>query len=189
MNKFKKQWNKMNKATDEAEKAIGIADAGSIPNSLLARQDLETTQKSEDKKYKVEIEFRKKNEPEWQTVMYEVMARSDDEAKNMACELFNNEYNMITTAMGDLQPMPYNQCYMIRGEGVNIKKSIKKGVIEQTSKKLEDLVEDASKVNDKKEKSALVDKIAATQEKRQNAIINARKHVSGFKEFWTGNKK
>ena len=165
-------------AKAELKKAIDITEAGKIPTSLLARQDLkgdkETTSKSEDKSYTISIEYRHKEDSEWSTKDYEVEARSDDEAKKMAISMWEKEFNPPSNS-----PTISEQCYVIRSEGVNIKK----GAIEQTGKKLEDAAEKAEEVEGTTEKEDLVRNIKNIQLKRQNAILEARKGGS-FKDVW-----
>ena len=71
-------------------------------------------------------------------------------------------------------------------------KIIQKGIIEQTSKKLESLKEKAEDAVTEKETQNIVNSIKAVQLKRQSAIINEREKSMSktFKDSWKGlNKK
>ena len=192
-----------------------------------AEYNTKSMTKGEDKAYIIEIEYKKTADSIWSKVQYTVKARSDDEARNMACQMFEDEYNSITTPEGQINPLPYNQKYQIRSEGVNIKKSSNNSALiseledaikdaknlqrhhekegyrfgyneqqkridaltarikdlknTKKSTDLEELADKAEDVTSTEEKYDLVDKIKATQKKKQREEITARKT---FKDYW-----
>lgn len=65
----------------------------------------------------------------------------------------------------------------------DLESSTRKGAVEQTGKELDIIEERAKEATDTEEKYDLVNSIKSVQEKRQKAVINARKSGS-FKDNW-----
>lgn len=141
---------------------LGLAAAGPIPNSLLARQDLagETTQKSQETKLGLDNGF---------AVWYY------DELGAQKCAIFSNiidasAYATLVDAMG------YKNVEIVKGQ------------VEQTGKQLEAAAAKAEDVDSKTEEKSLVQRIKNIQVKRQKAVMNERASESkkSFSQFWAG---
>jgi hypothetical protein len=166
-------------------KSIDTGSAGGVPESLLARQDLEDGRKRED--YVTENRSNKPFDILLEDAIHSAMGKTGTKTysvwyydKNGAqkCAVFDNTTEAQAFA-ADLLSMGFSRKDI---------KIIAKGVIEQTGKKLEEAVKDAKEVETKTEVKSLVDNIKSIQLKRQNAIVQARqkseKGKKSFKEMW-----
>lgn len=141
--------------------------------------------KSEDKAYVIEIEYRCKEDKEWKKTSYSVKSRSDDEAKQMAVQMFDNEFNYTKNPNSPVDVPVFSAKYFIRSEGVNIKKSM----VDSSGKKIETIEEKAKEADSIEEKQDLVSKLKDIQEKRQKSEIDSRKNnnMASFKNNWFKN--
>jgi hypothetical protein len=156
---------------------LGLQGAGPVPNSLLARQDLEGVKAIEDLwmwrqgdiaggQEVSEKSFKKVGDIQNFAVWYY------DASGARKCAVFGNytdanAYAMIVETMG------YKDV------------SINKGTVESTQKDLIEAAADAKEA-DETEKNSLINRIKGIQLKRQNSTINARGAESkkSFREKW-----
>lgn len=157
---------------------LGIAVAGPVPNSLLARQDLEPTSKKEDLWL-----WNQGDEHGGQEVSEKSIKKGTDidnfavwyydDSGARKCAVFGtyidaNAYAKLVDALG------YQDI------------SINKGTVESTQKDLIEAAEDAKDAKETETKS-LISRIKNIQLKRQNATINARgaDTKKSFKQKWS----
>ena len=148
-------------AKSELEKAIGIAAAGPVPNSLLAEQDLE----GETRKASLTAEVQER-------IYFEALALLRNGASvAVIAQFLSKKYGgSFYEVQQIVQACQYNN------------KSMNKGAVEQTGKKLQILTDEAENIEDSSEKSDLVERIKNTQIKRQEAILEER---GSFKSMWS----
>lgn len=133
-------------------KSVNIGDAGGVPNSLLARQDLETKtiKKSMDKS------------------STSIGVWYNDPSGKALCAYFPNQIDAEAFAES------------IKAVGMKDIKIVK-GQVEQTGKELKEASKDAEDADTKTEVKSVVDNIKAVQIKRQGATILAREKTIEFK--------
>lgn len=185
-NQFKENWIKKN---------LNTAAAGPVPNSLLARQDLDddTTEKAmcpgcglEPGIYLVRFDG-----------VNHIVVKSEDACSSCGNDMIKStETNKIDAQIKDQQQLMANAKrigdfemvseHQERIEQLQAKKNeMTKGAIEQTGKKLDIIEQKAQDADTTETKDELVDKLKSTQLKRQKAIINARKSMNtSFKKHW-----
>jgi co-chaperonin GroES (HSP10) len=159
MNKFKKHW---------IEKGLGdnivnISDAGDIPESLLARQDLE----NENNKQSTKSTF----------MVGDIVCLSPG-VDGKVIGINGSKYVVMTT-IGTEET--------IDQEWIDAGNVTLKGAVEQTGKDLDKLKEKAADADTEGEKDSIAGRIKSAQEKRQKATIVAREKEStekSFKNFW-----
>lgn len=162
---------------------LGIAGAGSIPNSLLADQDLEGVTKREDLWLWRQGEEQGGQEVNFDSQKFMNFAKTFD-LNNFAvwyyddfgarkCAVFGNAidamaYAKLVDAMGfkDIQ--------------------ILKGQFEQTGKELKEAAEDAEDAEGKNETKSLVERIKGIQLKRQKTVLSMRgaDTQKSFRQTW-----
>lgn len=160
---------------------LGISGAGPVPNSLLARQDLE----GDVTKSRKSMATKNKGATEKATgdSMYNqmisnarIMARNGMGAEDVAKKLWAAAGGK--TNFAEVRSVIYE----VFG----------KGQVEETGKELVEAKKDAKEVETKSERNELVENIKNIQERRQKATIQARskEQTKSFKEVFTAmNKK
>lgn len=192
-------------------RTLGIAGAGPVPSSLLARQDLEgSTRKSAFRKSESEhdmtIEIHNGSDSEGMSktgdkcyvVMVNGMEYSRFYEKKEAEECMNIleqqgtfatllEQTVVNTtdkAVGDTDDE-----YESEQATATNPSETRKGAVETTGKQLDRAVAEAKKAEDTEETDNLVDNIKHIQQRRQKATIAARKPKGTFKSVWSSLNK
>lgn len=171
------------KELDEFMRTLGIEGAGAIPESLMARQDLEgkTTKFAKTRNFK---EY-------WKDCADRALALLD-EVKEEVIDIDSqvHEKNVVSqtcTSCGS----DYNYNNELTTPPKCPYCGVSKGVIEQTGKKLDTALKDAADADTRAERKSVVDTIKEVQLRRQKATIAERsKEAAGknFKQVWGGIK-
>lgn len=166
-------------AMGELKKAIDIEDAGPIPYSLLARQDMKNRARLLPKKENKENKEFSENKQEKTKLIDDgrPVPATNEEAMDIAIDMVENyaDYVAIVACLVDKHGVDQKIASEIVRILMTQDREIGKGVIESTGKKLEDLTEEAHEASNEEEKNALVENIKNIQVKRQKAFITQRK--------------
>jgi hypothetical protein len=181
------------KELDEFMRTLGIECAGSVPKTLLARQDLDETKKA----MTAEIADEKEGEEHYRDLADKFDEMADDEAGHKKeLESMGKANPQLVALVRALKAKGYLRMSILAElegdyKGADIRAAIDevfgKGAVEQTGKKLDEALKDAPDADTRLERKSLVDNIKNIQIKRQEATITARQgEMKGksFKEVW-----
>lgn len=182
--------------TTASEKNVDTSFAGAVPNSLLARQDLETTKTAivkDGSDHELTIEIHNGTEK-----MAKAVFEGCKIADIVAAESYKNVTVFVTPEMQDANGKRIG-CHIVLGQDGSpqvffslkdahnfIDSVFGKGQVEETGKELIEMAETA-KDEGEEAQSDLVGNITRVQEKRQKATLTARKKETTsktFKEIW-----
>ena len=242
MSKFKDNWKLINKGIEHtwlcpcgernregevcpecgkeqsAKKDIGIKDAGSVPNSLLARQDLETSKTQGTdwaEAYNAALEMIEAGMSSGDVVAklmskYGADTKTAQDLTKTALSVLKNKYKVVgksatseaSTDAKEMKRSGYTRGFIKRRIKDNyglsdseaemvLDEVFTKASIEQTGKQLDKVADKAEEAETSKEKTQLIGKMKEIQLKRQKAVIDARapETSKSFKDFWKKNER
>lgn len=150
---------------------LGISGAGPVPNSLLARQDLDGTRKSRFEK------------------SVETVEKASSKCWVVRCDgMEQGRFDNKTDAEKCLDMYRSSGTYAVLVEE-SVVSETSKGAVETTGKQLTRVTEAAKKADTDAESETLVGRIKNIQLKRQKATIFEREKeetTKTFKEVWKG---
>jgi hypothetical protein len=195
------------KIIDTAVKAVDTSSAGKVPNSLLARQDLEGTEKVQKHHLEAEIKDEVEGEAHYHALADKYPEHAE-EFEGMAADEHGHKENLEEMETTKANPQLVTLVRAMKAKGylrmnilaelsgdyqeVEIRAAIDevfKGAVETTGKQLNEALKDAPNADTRMERKSLAENIVDIQLKRQKATIQARANESSgksFKSVWKG---